>query len=383
MSFDFESEGLLEGCEDDEARDARLQLLRRLADDGASLDELKRAVAEERLVLLPAERALGGPALYTLADAARRAGIDEESLLAHTQALGMPRPASDERALTDDDVEAARRIRQLRDAGLPEEGMLEVSRVIGQAMANVAASSRQMVGEALLRAGDTELDLGVRYGEAVQQLTPLMRPTLEYLYRVHLREGIRRDAVGRTERESGRPPGAQDISVAFADLVGFTRLGEQLSAADLGHLAGRLAAMAGEVAEPPVRLVKTIGDAAMLVSPDPEALVAAVLDMVALADAEADDFPQLRAGLAAGPALNRVGDWYGRPVNLASRITSVARPGSVLAAGEVRKAAADSYRWSRAPARHFKGIEGRVALFRARRMDDGSPAGATSSAPRG
>lgn len=371
MTVDFEAEGLLEGCVGDEARAARLRLLEQLSGDGVALEELRRAVAEDRLVLLPVERALGGPGRYTVREAAERTGIDERVLLAHIQAVGMPRPSPDERTLTDEDVTAARRIKDLQDAGLPEEGLLEVARVSGQAMANVAAATRQMVGEALLRPGDTELALGTRYLEAARRMTPVMGPMLEYQYRMHLREGVRRDAVGRAERESGRAPGTEEIAVAFADLVDFTRLGEHLSPADIGRLAGRLAVMAGEVAGPPVRLVKTIGDAAMLVSPEAEPLVAAALDIVAASEAEGEGFPQLRAGLAAGPALSRGGDWYGRPVNLASRITNVARPGSVLASREVREGTRDRYRWSRAPARHFKGVDGRVPLFRARPVEDG------------
>ena len=92
------------------------------------------------------------------------------------------------------------------------------------------------------------------------------------------------------------------------------------------------------------------------------------LDLVDAADAEGDDFPQLRVGMAAGPALSRAGDWYGRPVNLASRVTGIARPGSVLATREVRDAATDAYRWSSAGARSLKGVEGPVRLYRARRL---------------
>jgi adenylate cyclase len=125
--------------------------------------------------------------------------------------------------------------------------------------------------------------------------------------------------------------------------------------------------------DPPVRFVKTIGDAAMLVSPEPEALLDATLALVAAADAEGEHFPQLRAGVALGPALARAGDWYGRPVNLASRITTVARPGSVLATRELRDAAAEAYRWSSAGARSFKGISGSTRLYRARLLDPESP----------
>ena len=75
-----------------------------------------------------------------------------------------------------------------------------------------------------------------------------------------------------------------------------------------------------------MRLVKTIGDAALIVGPDADPMLALALDLVDAADAEGEDFPQLRVGMAAGPALSRAGDWYGRPVNLASRVTAIARP---------------------------------------------------------
>jgi adenylate cyclase len=70
--------------------------------------------------------------------------------------------------------------------------------------------------------------------------------------------------------------------------------------------------------------------------------------------------------------LPRAGDWYGRPVNLASRVTGVARPGSVLATEDVREGLADSYAWSYAGERRLKGIDDRVKLFRCRRVDAGA-----------
>ena len=87
------------------------------------------------------------------------------------------------------------------------------------------------------------------------------------------------------------------------------------------------------------------------------------------ADGEGQDFPQLRAGVASGEALSRAGDWYGRPVNPASRITAIARPGSVLATREVRDAVGDDYKWSTAGRRKIKGVEGQLGLYRARRPE--------------
>jgi adenylate cyclase len=380
MSIDFEREGLLDGLPDEKARSARRELLERLAEDGVPLEDLRQAVAENRLALLPAERALTGAPRHSVRDVAERTGVGVDLLLAQQQALGMPRPDPDERILNDEDLAAAERLRQFLDAGLPEEGMLQVARVLGQAMENVATSSRQLVGEALLHPGDSELELAGRYAAAAAELGPLMGSLLEHQYRVRLREGLRRDAISSETLKSGELVGATEIGVGFADLVGFTRLGERLPASDVGRLAGRLAEMAAAVAEPPVRLVKTIGDAAMLVSEETPPLLDALLDMVEAADQEGEDFPQLRAGAARGPALGRGGDWYGRPVNLASRVTDAARPGSVLVTRELRdharaeEEADGGYRWSRAPARRFKGVKERVSLYRVRREREGDGA---------
>jgi adenylate cyclase len=156
--------------------------------------------------------------------------------------------------------------------------------------------------------------------------------------------------------------------VCFADLVGFTSLGGEIGVEELGTVARQLAELAREVAKPPVRLVKTIGDAAMFVSPDAEALVAAALSLVEAL--ESADLPALRAGLASGAVINRAGDWYGNTVNLASRVTGVARPSSVLATEDVRDAAQDGFTWSFAGRFRLKGVEERLPLYRARRLDE-------------
>ena len=150
-------------------------------------------------------------------------------------------------------------------------------------------------------------------------------------------------------------------------MVGFTQLGETLDPTALGAVTGRLGELAASVVEPPVRLVKMIGDAAMVVGPEPAPVVEAALALVEAAEDEGEDFPLLRAGVASGQALARAGDWYGRPVNLASRVTAIARPASVLVTEPVREALADVYAWSFAGERRLKGIDDRVKLYRCRR----------------
>lgn len=314
---------------------------------------------------------LRGEGRLTAGEVAEHADVSLEFLLKQLQAIGMPRAGEDEHVYGDDDVEAARQLKQFLDAGLTEQGILEVARVVGESMARIAEATVDLIGRSLLRPGDTERDVGLRYAGAAETLGPLMGPVLEYVFRLYVRETVRSDVVGRADIEAGRLPGAEQVTVCFADLVGFTKLGEELPAEELGMLAGRLVELASDAVEPPVRLVKTIGDAAMLVSPESAPAVDAALELVARADDAGEDFPQLRAGVAAGTALGRAGDWYGSPVNVASRVTGIARPGSVLATSEVRDAAGDEFRWSPAGRRRLKNVREPVPLFRARPLADG------------
>jgi adenylate cyclase len=107
----------------------------------------------------------------------------------------------------------------------------------------------------------------------------------------------------------------------------------------------------------------------MFVSSEAAPIVGAALSLVeAFEEAE---LPALRAGMASGPAVVRAGDFYGNSVNLASRVTGVARPGSVLATADVRRAAADQFSWSFAGRHRLKGFREPVPLHRARRLEPG------------
>lgn len=364
---DWEAEGLLKGLRG-RARAARRELLDELDAAGVPVEELRRAVAEDRLALLPVERILEGEgSRYTAEEVAERAGVDIELMVRQRQALGLPVGEPGEEAYTEEDLAAARRVRVLLDAGVSEDGLYEMARVLGLAVSQLAAANRAMVGEAMLEPGGTELDAAHRYVDAARALLPLLGPSLEHILRLHLREQLRHDAIGRAELAAGRLAGSQEVTACFADLVGFTKLGERLEAEELGAVTGRLNELASSVVRSPVRLVKMIGDAAMLVAPHNEAVLDAALSLIDAAEDAGEDFPLLRAGVARGPALARGGDWYGRPVNLASRITSIAYPGSVLCSKGVHDLAGDGYAWSFAGSRRLKGIRDEVALFRCRR----------------
>lgn len=364
---DFAAECLL-GELEGPARDGRAALLRKLLDAGVSPNELRDAVTESRLALLPVERVLGGEPRYSAREVAEQTGVPTGVLVDALAAAGLPPVQPGERRLTEADRAASERLRVAIDNGLPADRIVDLNRVIGRAMAQVAAAMRSLVGETfLLHAGDTEDVVAARYEAAAQVLLPTVGPTLEHALAVQMRELVRGDAIDAAAC-CGVAIAGRELAVAFADLVGFTWLGGRVPAEELGRVARRLDELARQVIEPPVRLVKLVGDAVMLVSPDPAPLLFSALSLVEAAAAEGDGFPRLRAGIVLGEAHERDGDVYGNAVNVASRLTAIARPGSVLTDDRVHDAVGRQAAWSFAGVRRIKGLEGELRLFRARRL---------------
>jgi adenylate cyclase len=368
MDIDYGAEGLLDGLEG-KAREARLGLLEQLSGEGLTLEELRDAVAAGHLTLLPVERAIaGGGPRYTGREIAALSGADIDMLLAYRAALGIPWGDIDERVANEADLEAARRITAILDAGFPPEEILRNARTIGLATARVAEANRELVIRNLTSPGDTERDVADRLVQTAEFLLPLGSEFLVYAFQANLLEQVKRDVIGAADLEAGEIGGVVERTVCFADLVEFTSLGEEIAPEELGEVVGRFEELATRVVTAPVRLVKSIGDAVMLVSPEAAPLVATALDLVAAAAAEGDDFPILRAGIATGPTLPQSGDYYGRSVNLASRVTGIARPGSVVVDTTTREAAGeDAFEYSFAGERRLKGIDARTKLFRVRR----------------
>lgn len=367
--IDFDAEGLLEGLVDEE-RASRLALLERLMADGVGVDDLRAAIAEGRLAVLPVELMLAGEPAYTPIEVAERSGVPIEVLERQWRSIGVAIPDREVVALSREDLDAAHRQRSLLDSGLQPDAIAELGRTIAVAMSQFAAATRQIMATSFTGPDDSEREISERIYERTDSLMPLVGPTLDYVYRLHLREQLRHAQFATGDLQEGTYPGGETVTVAFADLVGYTELGEELPPEELGTVTGRLDEVARDVAHGPVRLVKLIGDAAMLASADTEAVVGAVLDLLETMAEEGDGFPLIRAGVARGPVLSRGGDFYGAPVNLASRITGVARPGSVLVTSEVRAEAKDSFAFSPAGRKHLKGIHGTVEVHRCRDLDD-------------
>jgi adenylate cyclase len=365
MAADVEHRGALD-APDGPARAERAELLRELAGRGVPPAELRMHSAQDTLVFLAGESAIAGTARYTAAQVAELAGVDVGFLLAARRAMGLPVPGPQEPAYVLADIEAVRTAGLARDAGISEEEMLEVIRTLGHGLSRAAEAMRALALRLVLEPGVGELDLARRYAVAASELAPLVAPLAVNLLTIHLRQVSDSEGLGAGDRATGSLPGSSRVAVCFADLVGFTRLGQVLTPYELSRLAVRLEEMVTEVCEPPVKLVKTIGDAAMITCAEPAQLVDAALSLIALAAAEGAHFPALRAGIAFGPALSRAGDWFGAPVNLASRITGVARPGSVLVEAQVRSRLGEAHRVSFAGQHRLHGVHEPLALCRVR-----------------
>jgi adenylate cyclase len=368
---DWEAEGLLEGLDAGERRE-RAELLDYLHEDfGVPVDRLRDS-DPALLIAMPAERHVGGEPRYTARECAAEAGVGLEMAMRLRRALGLPAVDPDERSAGDADLQSIRLAAAYLEAGMAEDDVLAVTRVLGRGLGQAAVVMRQIAMRMALEPGLSERELAERFGAMAGTLTPSTIPIMEQTLKLHLRQMLSGEVARAAERRDGSLPGAREVGVGFADLVGFTRLGEDVPPEELGDVATRLEELAAEVLLPPVRLVKTIGDAVMYVSDDPAALLGASVDLSRAADAQGEDFPQLRVGAASGQAINRAGDWFGRPVNLASRVTGIARPGSVVCTEPVKDAAPDGdFAFSFIGARKIKGVPGSTALFRARKTADG------------
>ena len=151
----FEAEGLLDGLDPAE-REARLDLLRQLAEAGVSIEAMKRAVAEDRLAMVPIELVFTRECKYTLPQAMEQSGLSEGFVRRDLLALGLPYPADDELLYTDEDLESFKAVRQVLDTGLPEERMLELARIAGRSAAQSAEAILLTFVRQFLHAGDTD-----------------------------------------------------------------------------------------------------------------------------------------------------------------------------------------------------------------------------------
>ena len=306
---------------------------------------------------------LGGDRRYTRIEVAERAGVSVEQARALWRALGFADVGDDNVAFTDRDVEALVAVQDLISRGLIDEStQLAMTRSMGQSLARLAEWQVAALTDALGR------DTAPLEGEALlaaEDLVPLMEGLIGFVWRRHLAAAANR-ALARADDAD-----APQMAVGFADLVGFTSLTRQAEEGDLADLVDRFEAIATDViAEQGGRVIKTVGDEVMFAADD--AATAAEIALQLLERVEEDaDLPDLRVGVACGTVLPRLGDVFGEPVNIASRLTSFARPGSALVDREMAAALEghERFRLRRVPPRPVRGY----ALLQGMRLRRADP----------
>jgi adenylate cyclase len=365
MAADTDDDELLRGLTG-QARREGAELTQWLRAHDFDIQQIRNALVP---MLLPAHRVVGDYATYVSAQQICDAtGIDQELLGQLHQAVGLPRvddPAAAVQSRAD--AESVVRSKALLDFGFDADEVVAILRVLVDGLGHAAEAMRKAALRVVLPPGASELELAIAMKELATDVAPLLGPMIEDLLHLELRRSFETEAVNFTERSAGSLPGAREVTVAFADLVGFTELGEMVVPEELERIANRLAELARDVVVSPVRFVKTIGDAVMFVSSDPEQLLNVVLDL--LSAAAEHELPRLRAGIASGWAVSHAGDWFGSPVNIASRITHAARPGDVVVAEPVRQevGSAADFDWSSLGERTLRGVSLPVSLFAVRR----------------
>ena len=300
-------------------------------------------------------------AYLTGPDTAEAAGIDHDLAERFWHAVGMPRLDKDTVAFSEADVDALIRLRTMLEAGYPIEDLITTSRLVGRAMSRISdAHSRsfrdRLVGP-LLAAGPNEA------GQAavlVRHVVDLVAPLMEYSYRRHIDAALQNLVLSESDELS------EKLAAGFTDLVAFSKLVDELQESELSNLIERFEAVVMDVCvESGVRLVKIVGDSALFVSSEPVRALQAALAILERVQAD-EILPDARAGLDYGAVVPRAGDYFGRPVNVASRITDVARPGTLVASEEFVEALPEGeVELSRMKAQRLKNV-GRVSLFRLR-----------------
>ncbi|MEV4418570.1 adenylate/guanylate cyclase domain-containing protein, partial [Patulibacter sp. NPDC049589] len=334
--------------------------------DGVPDDAIAAAVAANRLALVPVERVLQGTPTLRTTDLVARTGVDPELLERVLQAAGVAVPSHGDAAWEERDLALPALVAALAGLGIDEEAVVELARTLGESAARIGAAAIIGLGSGLTRPGDTEQELGARLAAATHPVNAHLADAVGLLIRAQTIDQLTAVELDGEQIADGRIAGATPVSIAFADVVGFTRMGEQLGAQRLRDVAARLGELGAEVSTDGVRVVKTIGDAVMLAGPRPGPVVAAMLALQERVAAE--DFPRIRAGVATGDAVPRAGDWFGPPVNRAARVCAAARPESVLVDDGTRERLADeaALEWTGVGRVHLKGM-GRVRLHRVRR----------------
>jgi adenylate cyclase len=308
------------------------RVVAKMRERGHSLNEIRTATENGRLAfgfleeLFPTE-----PQHHSLKDVAQRTGLEEGLVKRLIVGLGINREPSD--AVSEDELQLLRYVAAVLDAGFPLVAVLQLVRVYGQAIARIADAEVRLfhlyVHEPLMRSGATGVETAEQMQSMSRQVLPLAGPILDQIHQRYLQFFVEQDVVGHMESDldgTAVDLGRIRVAIAFADLTGYTRMTEEegeLSALD----AVERFVEAVELTLPDdARIIKTIGDEAMIIGSD----AAALTDWAVGFQATQTERPLPRIAVHDGVALFRDGDYYGRDINIASRVAARSGGGEVL-----------------------------------------------------
>ncbi|WP_064745253.1 adenylate/guanylate cyclase domain-containing protein [Pseudonocardia acaciae] len=285
-----------------------------------------RAEDRDELYRRVEELILGGPRRYTRTQLIADTGMSRELAARLWRSLGFADVDDDAVVFTDGDREAVRQLDRLRAAGLvPADVEEAVSRSIGQAMAGLADWQIEMLYQRVSGGNGGDGPDPRRVMGVAKRVLPLLEETQTYVWRRHLAA-----AAGRLLASDPDESQTRELTVGFADIVGFTRATRRLRPAELTELIEDFQGITAEVvATGHGRVVKTVGDEVLFVADRPEGGAEIALHLLRRLT-ESDTLPDVRIGLAVGPVVTLFGDVYGEAVNIAARLTAHARPGTAL-----------------------------------------------------
>jgi adenylate cyclase len=317
------------------------RVVARMRERGHSLQEIQRATEEGRLAfgfledLFPSDQAQ-----VSVRDAARETGLDRALVTRLINGLGISQQSDD--TVSEDDLQLLRYVAAVLDTGFPLVALLQLVRVYGQAMARIADAEVRLfhlyVHEPLLRSGTTGVETAEQMHAISREALPLVGPVLDQVHQRYLMHFIEQDVVGHMESDldgTDFDMGRMRVAIAFADLAGYTRMTEEEGEQTAVDAVERFVDAVEVTLPEEARVIKTIGDEAMIVGSDPVRLT----DWAVGFQAMLSERPLPRIAIHYGVALYRDGDYYGRDVNIASRLAARSAAGEVLVTRPVVDAA--------------------------------------------
>ena len=345
---------------------AHARIVARLRERGHSLREIRNATDEGRLAygyieaLFPSVQ----DGEYTLRDAARETGLEPALIERILSALGLSPVSPD--SLSAEDVQLLRYVAAVLSAGLPLVAMLQLVRVYGQAIAQVADAEVRLfhlyVHEPLMRSGATGIETAEEMHELAREVLPLASPVMDQVHQRYLQYFVEQDVVGHMESDLDTEDldlGKLRVAIAFADLAGYTRLTEEEGELEAVDTVERFVEAVESTLPDDARVIKTIGDEVMIVGSDPTGLTDWAVGFQQLYSSRA--LP--RIGIHYGDTLYRDGDYYGRAVNIASRVAARSAGGEVLVTRPVVERAGPHLEFERIAEVRLKGFSESTEIF--------------------